>query len=103
MRWFGPAAAVLALVGAGGVWFATRAGEPVPGPVRQPPAAARPAPVAAPGPEPGIRETGGAPELERYQDTIAFRDEVRAFFDGYRELSIGPGGKIRFIAVWASV
>lgn len=71
------------------MWLATREGDPVPEPIRQPPGAADPDPVAAPAPEPRVPPIGGVPqpELEGYRETIAFRDEVRGFFEGYRELS----------------
>jgi len=96
MRTFGSAAAACALVLAGGVWLATRGGDPGSEQIRQPPPADAPARAAAepsprsPGasrPEPRVPQLDGVPEVERHREAIAFRDAVRAFFDTYRGLS----------------
>ena len=95
MRWFGSAALACALLLGGGVWLATRGGDPGPEQIRPPPpadlparGAAEPAPrspgASRPGPRPPL---DGVPEVERYRETIAFRAAVRAFFDSYRGLS----------------
>jgi hypothetical protein len=70
--------AVCALAGVGGAWLATREGDRVPEPIRQPPGAEGPAAVAAPAPEPSVPPIDGVPEpeLEGYRETIAFRDEL---------------------------
>jgi hypothetical protein len=92
MRWTRSslAAAALLLI-AGGVGLALRDDPPA---TARPHASAPPPASALPdlslGAEPEAEaepEIPSGPELARYRETIAFRDAVRAFFDGYRDLA----------------
>jgi hypothetical protein len=98
-RWFHSFLAVTgAVLCASGLWLGLRdhrGGEPlvVAAPV---PSAAASAPAvhepvdAAPDPhldfEAPHPDTASGPELARYEESVAFSEAVRAFFDGYREL-----------------
>jgi hypothetical protein len=86
-------AALAVLVLAGGVWFATRtAGRDAPraappladAPPGDPAALAAARPAVDP-PRPGA-DFSEAPEVERYRESIAFRDDLRAFFADARAL-----------------
>ena len=86
------AVAAAAVLVAGGVWLVHRdeapRAEPAPTSSAESPAAvASDESASSDAPEPlADLESADTPELERYRDTIAFGEAVRAFFDGYREL-----------------
>jgi hypothetical protein len=90
MRWVRLSlSAAAALVVASGMWLALRDG-PRGGVPPAPPPHASALPDLSLGVAPDADaepEIPSGPELDRYRETIAFRDAVRAFFDGYRDLA----------------